>query len=174
MKRKSERYPDVTLARWKTPVSDISLVDLRLGGVLQTCFQVFFFFYEVAKQHKETHVLSIQRDYPYRVMEEEFSWSGVERYFKAKDPAAKIKKRRRKPCPTWKLSNTDMIKELNAGWALSGYGQIKAKDIIHYVVFTGNDTIEFIAPFHRWEVHRNMKVEKVIAMYLKKKYREHF
>ncbi len=174
MKEKSELYPDVTFEKWKTPLSGILYCDLHVGGVLQTCFQVFFFLYEGAKHHKETHVLSIPRDYPYRVMEEEYSYVGVDRYFKYKDPSAIRKKRRSKPCATWKLWSTDMIKEFDAGGALSRYGEIKAKDIIHYTIFTGNDTIEFISPATRWEVHRNMKVEKVIAMYLKKKYREHF
>jgi hypothetical protein len=66
-----------------------------------------------------------------------------------------------------------MIQELDAGDALSAYGQIKPKDIIHYTIFTGNDVIEFIAPATRWELHRDIKAETLIAMYLKERYREH-
>ena len=174
MKKKSELYPHVTYEKWKTPVSDIPTHELHLGGVLQACFQVFFFLYQGKKHHEETHVLSITRAFPYRIMDEEYADSGIDRYLKYKDPYKKRPKKDSKPWPTWKFWNTDMIKELDEGWALSGYRKPNYKNIIHYMVATGDDTIEFISPVPRWEMHRDIKVEKLIGVYLKKRYREHF
>jgi hypothetical protein len=177
MKKKSELYPEVLYELWKTPVMDNPDYDLTVKCVLQAGDQVHFFLCYRKMEEKEMHVLSIPRGYPYRVMEEGYAYAGVGQYFRYKDS----KKKRRssgKYYSTWKLWNTRFIRELNGGekgkGELSGYGQIKLDKIIHYVVSTGGDVIEFIAPTMHWEIHKNMKIEQLLELYAKKRFYEKY
>jgi len=177
MKQKSELFPEVLMEPWKTPVMHDPDFDLTVKCVLQAGDQVHFFLCNRKSEERKMHVLTIPRNYPYRVMEEGYSWAGVGQYFRVKDPKKKTKGNGKSSC-TWKLWNTHFIREFNGGeegkGALSGYGKIKPDKIIHYMVSTGGDVIEFISPTMRWEIHKNIKMEKLLELYAKKRFYERY
>jgi hypothetical protein len=174
MKKKSVNNCEITYKLWETPLDKVFYHHLSVVGVLQTTYQVYFFLSAVEEYDKKTHVVSIPRNYPYRIMEEEYAYAGIFRHFRGKDITRKSGEVKNKYCSTWKFWHTDMIKELDHGSALSDYGKIKSKEIIHYMIRTGGDVIEFISPATRWKIHKNIKIEKLIESYVKEKFSEKF
>ena len=178
MKKKSEFFPEVQLERWKTPIMYNSSHHLYVNCILQAGDQVHFFIYNRKQSDRRIHVLSIPRSYPYRVMENAYAYAGVGQYFRVKNPDKIKKPKGYKGCCTWKLWNTNFIKELNGGiegkGALSGYGQIKPEKIIHYVIRMADEVIEFISPTMRWELHKNIKMKNLVELYVKKRFYERF
>lgn len=165
---KKIKYPPVKYSKWETPVSNILYVDLLVVGVLQTIHITYFFMFK-ADENKKVYVLSIPRHFPYRIMEEEYAHHGVRRYFRKKRPLKQKNGSLVTSC-AWRLWNTDMIKELNAGEALSDFGKTKIDEITHYVIETGGDTIEFISPVYHWEIHKNIKAKDLIQSYVKNRF----
>ena len=159
MKIRSKKSPGVTYSKWKTPISGFSTTDMGGIRVLQTCFLTHFFLYKHNEYQKKTYVFVIERKYPYRVMDEEYTYSAHETYFNPLTPRQK-KDPRRRPWPTWKLWNTDMIKELDRG----------SEKLIQYVVTTGDDSVEFVAPTCLWEMHEGVTVERLMQKALKERY----
>ena len=173
MRKQSESYPNVYSERWKTPVSDIEYINLGLSGVLQTITQTHFFLNSYYEIDKKIHVATIPRTYPYRLIEEEFAVTCISKYFIKKDSnGAHQKKMGRSPKPssTWKLWGTSFIQELDEGHSALSRNKNK-KDICEYLIITSNEWIEIVDCEPTWEVHRNIKIEKLLEHYVKTKYR---
>ena len=168
MKKESAKFPGVHYDYWKTPIADIASCELRVAGVLQMCFLTHFFLCDQAEYGKKTHILTIPAHYPFRIMNNEYSNSSISRYF---NPLTATQRRRSKPSSTWQFWNSDMIKELDRGEALSGFGDLKPEEVIHYVVATGDDNIEFIAPACFWEIHEGTTMVQIMKKTLKDRYR---
>ncbi|MEQ1666197.1 MAG: hypothetical protein ABL927_12570 [Bdellovibrionales bacterium] len=70
---------------------------------------------------------------------------------------------------TWKLWNTQYIKEIDSNCALSGYTKKRNKNIYQYLIKTQEEWIELITPDEpEWKVYKNKSLEELIMNYTKK------
>ena len=162
---------DVFFEKWKTPLSGAQ--NLWLDAVFQTISHTHFFFsisphFEKVKNRHDVHVMTIGRNWPYRLIEEAYAYKCLGKYF-AYDPSNPKKKstRRSGPQRTWKLWGTSFIKELDEGKALSDYEQERDKNIFECMIVTQDEWIEFVSGPPRWELHPHTTVKMAVRRYLK-------
>lgn len=169
MKEKSQQK-GAYAERWKTPVS--STWSLYLEAVLQTVSHTHFFFFKddekfpkaskvknFENKRRDIHVLTIGRNLPYRLTEEGYAHPCITKYL----PMGRRK--RRKPFRTWRLWGTSFIKELDEGYALSGYANKRNENLSEYLIITGDEWIEFIAGIPRWNLLRNVTLKEAVRHY---------
>lgn len=167
MKIRSEEK-DVYFERLRTPLTGASILTLK--GVLQAGNYVHFFF-EIWKEKywrtkkRDIHVMTIGAGWPYRLIEEEYAYACLGKYFE-RHGGDLSKKRNRKPQRTWKLWGTSFIKELDEGRALSNYESIPNKNIVEYLVITEDEWIEWVECTPVWCLLRNTTAKSAMKKYL--------
>ena len=164
MRKRSEFFKDVFYEKWQTPISRGQ--NVPLWGVLQTLTHVHFFFTIDSK--KNCHVMTIDRIWPYRVIEEGYA-SCIDKYFRESTrQKKKIKRRSTGIFRTWKLWGASFVKEIDEGFALSNYKMVHDENQFSYLVVAQDEKIEFISTKPTWEVFHNTNAKKVMQNYLKK------
>jgi hypothetical protein len=111
--------------------------------------------------------MTIGRTWPYRLIEEEYAYTCIGKYFRDDPQKPKRKSRKRPPQNTWKLWGTSFINELDEGKALSDYKEERDKNVFEYFVRTQDEWIEFVSGVPRWTVLRNITVRAAVRRYLK-------
>ena len=120
------------------------------------------------KKKKRIYVMTIGRTWPYRLIEEEYAYSCIGKYFRGVPRKPKKKSKKRSTTQTtWKLWGTNFIKELDQGKALSDYQKERDQSIFEYLIQTEDEWIEFVSGIPRWTTLRDMTVKSAIRKYLK-------
>lgn len=170
MKEKSQQK-GAYAERWRTPISGARWLDLE--AIFQSVLHTHFFFFATDKKffapneakgftraRRDIHVLTINREAPYRVTEEGYGYTRMTKYL---PPIGKG--RRRKAANTWKLWGTSFLKDLDEGRALSGYGKKRNKKIYEYLIVTGDEWIEFVSGDPKWDLLRNVTLKEAVRHY---------
>lgn len=142
MRTKSEFFKGVYFERWGTPISHGQ--SLSLWGVLVDHTLTHFYF--TVDEEKDCHVMTIDRLWPYRMIEEQYAHKCLGKYFRV-NPKGKKKPRPQFPryFKTWKMWGTSFIKELDEGYALSGYNKVRNKNHVAYLIETKDVWIEIVS-----------------------------
>lgn len=170
MKIKS-REKDAFYEKWKTPVGHAET--LWLNAVFQSASRIHFFFsvarhFVRLKKKRDVHVMTIGRNWPYRLIEEEYAFSCLRHYISPHPSWSKENPDRRIPrSRTFKIWGTSFIHELDRGKALSDYKEERDKNIFEYFILTEDEWIEFVSPPPRWEVLHDTTVRTAVRHYLK-------
>ena len=137
---------------------------MGFGGVLDTgwfvhfCFELF--------QKKDKFVVSFPSGNPYRVYEEAH-YTFLDKYFNTDLKEEELSLLRPKICQTWKLWNTEYIKEMDEGYCISGYDNEHNKEICQYLIKTQSDWVEIIYPNPEWKFFETTSFDKIIKYYLR-------
>jgi hypothetical protein len=160
----------VYFENWKTPIEGVQY--LWLSAVLQTASHAHFFFSEGdalrgRKRRERIYVMTIGRNWPYRIIEEGFAHACIGKYFRD-DPQRPRRKSKghSKTQRTWKLWGTSFIRELDEGKVLSDYKKTRDKNIFEYLIATMDERIEFVSGPPRWTVMRDLTVKAAVQRYL--------
>jgi hypothetical protein len=119
------------------------------------------FFSSGDKENNTIGVMTTVAGYPFRVINGEFAKTCVGKYFNTSPRYF-----------TWKLWETNLIQELDENLELSHFRPEVHKTICEYLVMAKNKWIEIIDCAPEWEVHRNIKVEKLVEQYTRKRHYE--
>jgi hypothetical protein len=145
--------------RWKkylaNPATDISWLYL-------------FFFQLYSDRFKKNYVMKIDRLCPFRITEECNAVGFLLKYFRTdiKNPGSVFQSPKGYQVQTWKLWNTQYIKEIDSNCALSGYTKKRDKNIFQYLIETQSEWIEFISRREpEWTVYKNKKLDDLIDYY---------
>jgi hypothetical protein len=146
---------------WQTPL--MSQQTVGFVGILNTNWLVHFCL--SLHRQKEIHVVTIPSGAPYRVFEEAHL-AFLDKYFETDMTEEQFSLLGSRFCQTWKLWNTDYIKEMDEGYCISGYGSDYDPKIFQCLIKTQEQWIEFIYPNPIWKVFENSNFETVVNYYL--------
>lgn len=165
----------VFLEKWKTPVTGVPR--LFLDSILYTIQNTHFFYtvwkpyenYKTARKKRDVHVLTIGRRWPFQVIEEEYEYACIGRYFKLhRSEKRRNLKTNGNYTKAWKLWGTNFLNELDMGRALSHYEKKRDKNVFQYYINSNDESLGFYCPDEPdWTLHRKATVKQVVRLYLK-------
>lgn len=160
MRIESAYENEVCFEVWETPVIHNEqlwlIAELRIQGDIH-------FFFHLNSNSPDIHVATISFRSPLRITDEDFADYCIEKYLKRKAPTKPSGKRP----STFKLWNTNFIKEIDENKALSDFAPERDKNIFQYLIVTQEEYIEFISEPPIWNFHQNMELEDAINFYMK-------
>lgn len=146
---------------WQTPI--MSLQTVGFDGILNTRWRTHFCL--SVDTGRVAHIVTIPSSAPYRVFEEAHL-TFLDKYFDTTMSTEELSTLRPRFCQTWKLWNTDYIKEMDKGVCLSGSVGDHNPEIFQCFIKTQEEWIEFIYPTPEWRVIENSNFEEIVNYYL--------
>jgi hypothetical protein len=168
MKTRSTFDKDVYFEKWQNPMTEGE--NIWMAHQFVTYSYIYFFFQQYSDRFKKTYVMKIGRYSPFRITEECNAVGFISKYFRSatKDPKTIFRNSNGHHIQTWKLWNTQFIKEIDSNCALSGYTKKRNKKIFQYLIITQEEWIEFISLHEpEWKVYKNKTLEELVMHYTK-------
>lgn len=155
----------VSFERWKTPLT--GHVYSWLEALYESDAEAHFFFTTgnsglVSKQEC-IHVLTIPKASTYRLIEEQYAYSCIGKYFRG-TPNQTPRRKKRRYQTTWKITGASFTEELTAGQKNS---RKKGKALIEFLILTEDEWIGIVADSAVWSELKNMSVQTAVRTYLK-------
>jgi hypothetical protein len=168
MKFKSSYDKEVYFEKWQTPMTNRG--NIWLNHQFLTNRYIYFFFRLYPDPLKKIYVMKILRYSPLRITEECNAVGFISKYFRiskkrSNSADSNIKETLSR---TWKIWNTQYIKEIDSNYALSGFTKKRNKKIFQYLIVTQEEWLEFISLHEpEWKVYKNKTLAELVMRYTK-------
>lgn len=156
----------VSFERWNTPLTGNARV--WLSSMYESKIQTHFIFTTgygtKLKKDERIYVLTIPRASSYRLIEEEYAYTCIGKYFRDDPNRPKRRKPARRYQTTWKISGASFTEELDEGKELS---RKREKMRFEYLILTEDEWIGIVSDSVEWTELNNMTVQSAVRTFLK-------
>lgn len=163
MRRKSILSNSIEFEVWQTPI--IQSNELWLVNQLYSKFNLYFFF---KKNHDspadEYHVLTIDHNCPFKIIEEGMGSNVVGNLVTIENAKVRESTKYR----TFKVWNTQFAIESCLGLAIPAE-EYDAMEKFQYVIYTNDAWVQFVSfDSPEWIFHQGIKLDELVIQYLRK------